>query len=359
MEYIAEKASLVVQGVFIPMVGSFGLAGNLLALKLLRSKNLGIKATFRAVLTLLSIFDSIFILSFGLAFSMPLLSDYWKSRVHPHITPWIFPLIQISLNGSTWTTVSLTIERFISVLYPFTRLNRSSAVYTIPVIVIAMVWNIPRFGELNTCYEEADNTQNWRREDNATDIPEANREVDMVARLCPTSLRTDVMYEFGFILVANFIVMVAFPACLLAYFNIRLFQAIKKSGANLGLTSHEVIFRQRRDKKLARLLISLVILFGVCNIPRVVVNGIEFFLRITHGKNFPWPLWCNVLTIVSHLLLNINSSANIIIYCWKDGRFRRCLLSMICKSRYGRGGFSHRTTTTQRTETENLSRNML
>ena len=83
------------QGVFIPMVGSFGLAGNLLALKLLRSKNLGIKvgfnflilamfyiflcqATFQAVLTLLSIFDSIFILSFGLAFSMPLLSDYWK-----------------------------------------------------------------------------------------------------------------------------------------------------------------------------------------------------------------------------------------------------------------------------------------
>jgi len=52
MEHIAEKASLVVQGVFIPMVGSFGLAGNLLALKLLRSKNLGIKATFRAVLTL-------------------------------------------------------------------------------------------------------------------------------------------------------------------------------------------------------------------------------------------------------------------------------------------------------------------
>jgi len=230
MENFAEKASLVLQGVFIPMVGSFGLAGNLLALKLLQSKNLGIKATFRAVLTLLSIFDSIFILSFGLAFSMPLLSDYWKSRVHPHITPWIFPLIQISLNGSTWTTVALTIERYISVLYPFTRLNRSSAIYTIPVIVIAVVWNIPRFGELSTCYAERNNTQTWRREDNATDIPE----LDMVARLCPTSLRTDVVYEFGFILVANFILMVALPACLLAYFNISLVQAIKKSGANLG-----------------------------------------------------------------------------------------------------------------------------
>ena len=148
---------------------------------------------------------------------------------------------------------------------------RSSAVYTIPVIVIAMVWNIPRFGEpipicffqtlsksswnlelhdsshafghnrycsfsgeLNTCYEEADNNQNWRRDDNTTDIPEAGKEVDMVARLCPTSLRTDVVYEFGFILVANFIVMVAIPACLLAYFNIRLFQAIKVAETYLG-----------------------------------------------------------------------------------------------------------------------------
>jgi len=119
--------------------------------------------------------------------------------------------------------VALTIERYISVLYPFHRLNRSSAVYTIPVIVIAVVWNIPRFGELSTCYADSNNTQKWRKEDNTTDIFVG----DMVAHLCPTSLRTDVVYEFGFILVANFILMVALPACLLAYFNISLFQAIK------------------------------------------------------------------------------------------------------------------------------------
>ena len=127
----------------------------------------------------------------------------------------------------------------------------------------------------------------------------------MEALLCPTSLRTDVVYDFGFIVIANFIVMVALPATLLAYFNIRLFRAIKvaqnllkvlhlmfqKSGANLGLTSREMVFRQRRDKKLARLLIFLVTLFGVCNLPRVVVNGVEFVLRVTYGKNFPWPLW--------------------------------------------------------------------
>ena len=65
--------------------------------------------------------------------------------------------------------MSLTIERYVSVLHPFARFNRlfaieaclftisfvyitfamlrSFAVYTIPVIVFALVWNIPRFGE--------------------------------------------------------------------------------------------------------------------------------------------------------------------------------------------------------------------
>merc|ERR1719342_1486670 len=113
-----------------------------------------------------------------------------------------------------------------------------------------------------------------------------------------------------------------------------------------------MVFRRRRDKKLARLLVLLVILFGVCNLPRVVVNIIEFILRVTYGKNFPWPLWCELLTLLSHLLLTINSSVNIIIYCWKDGRFRRCLLSIMCKDQQVRRQ-SYRTTTRQ-TETENL-----
>ena len=52
-----------------------------------------------------------------------------------------------------------------------------------------------------------------------------------------------------------------------------------------------MLFRQRRDKKLARLLALLVTLFGVCSLPRVVVNVVEFGLRVTYGKNFPWPLW--------------------------------------------------------------------
>ena len=31
--------------------------------------------------------------------------------VHPHVFPWFLPIIQISLNGSIWSTVSVTVER--------------------------------------------------------------------------------------------------------------------------------------------------------------------------------------------------------------------------------------------------------
>ena len=41
--------------------------------------------------------------------------------------------------------------------------------------------------------------------------------------------------------------------------------------------------------------------------------------------------WCRakVLTSVSHLFLVLNSSTNIVIYCWKDDKFRLVLFRML------------------------------
>ena len=107
------------------------------------------------MLTTLAIFDCIFITMASATFSLPLLSSYWQVEfftrftwvsnkmygfmvlsafvflvrsipsldgakrsliniqvwVHPHVFPWFLPIIQISLNGSIWSTVSVTVER--------------------------------------------------------------------------------------------------------------------------------------------------------------------------------------------------------------------------------------------------------
>ena len=39
----------------------------------------------------------------------------------------------------------------------------------------------------------------------------------------------------------------------------------------------------------------------------------------------PWPAWCEVVSIISTILLVFNSSINIIIYCCKDNSFRKVL----------------------------------
>ena len=38
---------------------------------------------------------------------------------------------------------------------------------------------------------------------------------------------------------------------------------------------------------------------------------------------------CEVLSFISHCLLVTNSSVNIIIYCWKDAKFKMVLLSVL------------------------------
>ena len=35
------------------------------------------------------------------------------------------------------------------------------------------------------------------------------------------------------------------------------------------------------------------------------------------------------MTIISHLLLVFNSSSNIVIYCWKDDKFRKVFLEIL------------------------------
>ena len=51
----------------------------------------------------------------------------------------------------------------------------------------------------------------------------------------------------------------------------------------------------------------------------------------THQDQFPYsrPVWVEYMTIVSHWLLILNSSCNILIYLWKDPKFKAILWEMV------------------------------
>jgi len=285
-----------------------------------------LKKSFCQILTMLAVFDTFFVISAIIAFSLPLISDYWNMVISPTLFPYLMPLVQISLNGSIWSVVSVAWERFVSIVYPSTKFSSlSGEFYIIPVIIISFFWNIPRFFELYTCTREANVTTEvhlWRN--GVVNISHI-KELMNITEICPTEMRKSYAYSRDYILTANFIMMMLVPLVLISIMNLLLYLTIRKSSTRIRVTS-----RQRRDQKVAMLLITVVVVFIGCNMIRICINTYEVFHLAYFGDlTLEWPTWAKVLTSISHLFLVLNSSTNIIIYCWKDDKFRLVLFRML------------------------------
>ena len=76
------------------------------------------------------------------------------------------------------------------------------------------------------------------------------------------------------------------------------------------------------------ILFSIVILFVLCHILRIVLNIEEFLYldvrkQAKENRNCEWlQYWTITASVISHLLLQINSSINIAIYCYFNHSFR-------------------------------------
>ena len=67
---------------------------------------------------------------------------------------YILFIFQICLTGSCYTTIAITVERFLAVRLPFfmQRYNTKARHFMIPVVIYALVYNIPRFFEYRVVY---------------------------------------------------------------------------------------------------------------------------------------------------------------------------------------------------------------
>ena len=176
---------------------------------------------------------------------------HYQVWIHPHLFPWVLPIIQISLNGSIWSTVSVTIERYVSVVHPRHWFKHH---LHCPCSFLTIFWNIPRFMELKTCYI-------IRNVTDSVIFPE----------ICPTMLRKKLSYTRDYILIANFLMMALIPFLLLALLNYMLFRTIQDSGKK----NRKTTTRQKRDQKIATILILVVLVFGCCNFVRIITNMYE------------------------------------------------------------------------------------
>lgn len=95
----------------------------------------------------------------------------------------------------------------------------------------------------------------------------------------------------------------------------------------------EMTSRQKREANLGVVLISISILFIICQSVKIIPDLYEVAWcsnrhNILHNKGCPASTKqvLNNLADFSHLLLAINSSANFIIYTWRGEKERKSLL---------------------------------
>lgn len=109
---------------------------------------------------------------------------------------------------------------------------------------------------------------------------------------------------------------------------------IYRSISRATATHNTISSAHRRDTTMARLLMAIVIVFLCCHSTKIIVNFFEAYQIMTYGKlSEDPPLWIMYLVKINHLLLAINSAINIVIYSFKDFKFRSVLFSAFGKKR--------------------------
>ena len=125
------------------------------------------------------------------------------------------------------------------------------------------------------------------------------------------------------------------PLSSLIYYNYKIYKAMKSSN---DVVSHDVAQRGRykQEKSLATVMIRIVVVFMICHgLRKVLFFYILVTLQTVQNCNktgnvtFLGPLWLYMLFSINNLLLVINSSVNMVIYCCINSKFRKHLIAII------------------------------
>jgi len=297
----------------IPAVASCGIILNVLGFILLfierKRENM-----FNLLLSALYMFDTFF-LCFTLIKSIASNYDVIPDEYLSLYSSLVYPGTRFSLMASIFMTVALSHSRLRAVSKPIqnrnllkSKINRIKYLlqYIIPILIFSTILTIPCFWEYEIIH----------------DVNATKRAI-----LVPSSFRQNPYYSAFYIGVLDLGFLGMAPFVLLVYTTIKISKGTRNNSITKSVISlpdskrREIkIFNQKRNRALTVNLIAVI--FLIFHSLRQGLTIAEFVLQ-THALNKDTgiyelgcnvPIWLNLLTSISELLLVLNSSVNTIIY---------------------------------------------
>ena len=180
--------------------------------------------------------------------------DILETDIYTKTFPiFLYPLNHISMTGSIFTTVGVTLERFIAIYKPIyynqviknvTGHTKRFAQYTLTITLLSVLFNIPKFFESKVIEDE-----------------------NGFSYIDYTDLRTNPLYNSLYHCWSRLLVLGILPFSIVSLLNVKIYLAIKKLRRR----------HLKEEERLCIILITIVVTFFVCNLPRLILNIHETF----------------------------------------------------------------------------------
>ena len=327
MSDICDKESVVIwtkfllQKVSIPVLGCFGIVGNGFAIQNIRCPRL--KSTFNQSLTFLSASNILFL---GLMIFDQIADK--SNFFYVIMFPYFFnPLPNILITWEAFLLMGIATERFIGVWKPLfykklkVTLSKKThfVLYILPPIILSTAVNIPKFFETEIVML---NHTNDDRQDVGYEI---------------TSIRSDPEYVLYYVNFTRLIITGIIPFIYLLSMNILIILAIKnkiprivknRNGSDLSSSNQfQPIPPVKIPTNSYLALIIIVLLFLICQLPRLTLNTLEWIFDFDSFFNSTVCTSQIKITIImmisNNFFLTLNSSINFLLYhsLWKKYKY--------------------------------------
>lgn len=299
-----ELLNYWINGVVTNMVVILGLIGNILTIVILSQR--AMRSSTNYYLSALAVWDSIVLVSTVFLIGLPGVSnmnDYMR-YVFAYVVSYFYPLALIAQTATIWLTVSFTVERYIAVCHPL----KAASMCTISrakIVILggslgSALYNIPRWFDFRP--EVSSN-------------PSTNQTVVIPERTEFSQNHVYLQVYFSWLYVP---IMCIVPLLVLSILNTFLILAVRKSQRQ----RKDMNVKQSRENNVTIMLVTVVIVFIICQVPALVYN-IAFAIDNAYVQlNFGY----QVLSTLRNFLVNFNSAINFLLYCALGQKFRRIFL---------------------------------